>query len=258
MDDFHNTHDLSISDDTTSQSHSLSRRGFVLVAGAAILAGMQSCTKPTKTSQLPDVPWPGTDQRAANFDYSSTRTRSNVSTSSNTGSGSQFPDVITRSTWSRGNPNFKNMNRMLPVKHITIHHDGMQPMVGSSESVAKSRLESIRHFHRNGRGWGDIGYHFAIDRAGRIWEARPIGWQGAHVKDHNEGNIGILAMGNFDQQSPSDAQVAALAKHVAAVASRYRISPTNIRTHQEWAATACPGRYMQSRIVSLRSNRRLG
>ena len=30
----------------------------------------------------------------------------------------------------------------------------------------------------------DVGYHYAVDRAGRVWECRPLTWQGAHVRNH--------------------------------------------------------------------------
>lgn len=144
------------------------------------------------------------------------------------------------------------MDRLTGVRYVTIHHDGMNPFYGDDSASAADRIELIRRAHRN-KGWGDIGYHFVVDRGGRVWQARPLNFQGAHVKDHNEQNIGIMALGNFDLQTPSDAQVVGLSRHVAAVSQRFGVPAGNVRTHQEWAATACPGRNMQHRIVTLRS-----
>ena len=71
---------------------------------------------------------------------------------------------------------------MLPARYITIHHDGMPEAFTSTTKVsAASRLETIRksHLRRDGGRWGDIGYHFAIDPAGRLWQGRPLTWAGS-------------------------------------------------------------------------------
>ena len=94
------------------------------------------------------------------------------------------------------------MDRQQPIRYITVHHDAHYSDITDYTSVAQ-RLEAIRRYHRETREWGDIGYHYAVDRAGRVWETRPIDWQGAHVRDHNEGNIGVMALGNFDEQPPT-------------------------------------------------------
>jgi N-acetyl-anhydromuramyl-L-alanine amidase AmpD len=115
-------------------------------------------------------------------------------------------------------------------------------------------MELIRTSHRR-KGWSDIGYHYVIDRAGRLWEARPINYQGAHVRDNNEHNIGVMCMGNFDLQQPSEAQLTTLARTVQQIRQYYRVSESRIYTHQEINPTACPGRNMQPRVVTMRSRR---
>jgi N-acetyl-anhydromuramyl-L-alanine amidase AmpD len=151
------------------------------------------------------------------------------------------------------------MNRMTRIRHITIHHDGMDPFYATDRATSASHVELIRQLHRK-RGWGDIGYHFAVDRAGRVWEARPLNWQGAHVKDHNPGNIGIVALGNFEEQSPTEAQLEATRRHVSALMRVYDVPASRIHTHQEWqgAATACPGAPLQRYVETLRRSNRLG
>lgn len=165
-----------------------------------------------------------------------------------------MPGVLGRAKWSKGQPVVSLMNPMVPVRWITIHHDGMTPFVATDERSSAGRIELIRNGHR-GKGWGDIGYHFAIDRAGRVWEGRPLKWQGAHVKDHNEGNIGILVIGNFDEQSPSAMQLKALEKQVKMVMLKYKIPASRVKTHREWAGakTACPGKSLQNYVTGWRS-----
>ena len=163
-----------------------------------------------------------------------------------------FP-VKARSNWTSASPNYGNMNKMTPLRYVTVHHDGMDPFWDSSAAAGSARLNLIRTAHRR-RGWGDIGYHFAIDRGGNIWECRPMGWQGAHVKDWNDGNIGIVVMGNFERQQLAPAQASALRTLLKNVSTAYRIPARNIRTHREWpSATACPGRNLQLQMNAIRA-----
>ena len=115
------------------------------------------------------------------------------------------PGVIRRNQWAGGQPMPTLMQPMLPVSSITIHHCAGTVFTANDRAGTASRLEKIRQYHRGTQGWGDIGYHFAVDRSGTVWECRPLQWQGAHVGGHNEGNIGIVALGHFDEQRPTDA-----------------------------------------------------
>lgn len=166
------------------------------------------------------------------------------------------PFALSRRTWARGAPMVNEMDPMLPPRWITVHHDGMNPFYGTSEIDTKARLELIRNGHR-GKGWGDIGYHFVVDRSGRVWEARSLRYQGAHVKNCNENNVGVMCLGNFEEQTPSAAQIAALKKTLLALRTYYRIPMARVRTHREWpsAHTECPGAALQARMVAIRSGK---
>ncbi|MEN0019663.1 MAG: peptidoglycan recognition family protein [Planctomycetota bacterium] len=161
--------------------------------------------------------------------------------------------VISRSEWAKFGPNRSLANLMTKITRLTIHHDGMQPFTSKSRSAAASRLESIRRSHA-GSGWADIGYHYVIDPAGRIWHARPESLQGAHVKSHNAGNIGIMVMGNYERQTPTRESVQALRAIVTDRMAAHRISKSRIHTHRELGSTACPGRSLQAAINDMRSS----
>jgi hypothetical protein len=124
-----------------------------------------------------------------------------------------------------------------------------------SQRAAAERMRLIRtgHISRKGEPFADIGYHFAIDPAGRVWEGRPLVYQGAHVRGQNDNNLGIVLMGNFDQQRPTPDALRTLERFVAAQMSRYGVPLSGVRTHQELAPTACPGRNLQSSLVASRS-----
>lgn len=171
---------------------------------------------------------------------------------------SVFPGVQPRSAWARGAPEVALMNPMLPVRYVTVHHDGLDLLeTGTARPAMADRIELYRSGHR-GKGWGDIGYHFVIDRSGVIWEGRELKWQGAHVKDRNEGNVGILLMGNFEIQQPTAAQLASLRQHLRAVCAYFSVPWTRVFSHREWpgAQTLCPGKNLQREFVALRGAER--
>lgn len=167
-----------------------------------------------------------------------------------------LPGVLARRTWTTAQPTTRSMRRNPGrLSDITIHHDGLgTPLATSSERASKARLDLIRRAHV-GKGWSDIGYHFAIDRGGRVWQCRPLEWEGAHVRSHNPGNIGILVMGNFEIERPTRQQLDALNSFVNMSRRTYGISVARVRTHREWqgAATSCPGKYLQPQVLAMRS-----
>lgn len=152
------------------------------------------------------------------------------------------------------------MNRFGSVHYITVHHDGISPFYDTDTRSTADRIDRIRRYHRDHLGWGDIGYHYIIDRSGRIWEGRPLQYQGAHVRDHNENNLGVLLLGNFEQQQPSSAQLQTLQRTLNDLMRTHRVSSSRILTHREWegAATICPGRSLQHYMDTIRNSRALG
>ncbi len=217
-----------------------SRRLFLL-SSAALLGGCAS-SKSASVVALPDLVW-GTG---------TTRPRTETVRPAR-------PDpvpsgVIPRSQWAKGDPIPSRMNRMRPIRRITVHHDGMSAFTQTSSRDAATRLETIRrsHLRRSPQPFGDIGYHFAVDPSGRVWQCRPLQWQGAHVARQNDGNLGIVLLGNYDKQRPNSAQQSALVAFIDSQMKRYRIGASQVLTHQEMAATACPGRNLQAFMTSAR------
>lgn len=245
-----------------------SRRTFVLT-GLALLAG---CASPARTDRdLPRTPWgdgPDSPLRGATTSGTtgSPRTPTDLvrpvpyrpgEREKNTGLLSGSPTgILPRSAWSTGRPVPARMNRLTRVYRITVHHAGMT-FSSSVERLTASLIDRIRQFHQNQRGWGDIGYHYIIDRAGRIWEGRPTAYQGAHVKYNNVGNIGVMCLGNFDEQSPTAAQLDALNQHVLRLMSLYRVPTYRVFTHQELMPTRCPGVSLQRHMLAVRRDGRL-
>ena len=222
----------------------LPSRRFFLLLGLGVLVG---CAKQTTLGPMPSPPWPDEPSQAHDVQQEATA----ILTPQPSPSPQWRRQVLPRSAWAQGAPVPFRMNRMSPIRYITIHHDGMDAFFATDLALVAAHLEGIRRLHRR-KGWGDIGYHFAVDPAGRVWEARPLGWQGAHVKDHNPGNIGIVVLGNFEVQTPSVLQLEGVRRHVQTLMRAYNVPRTRVHTHRDWGAkTACPGGTLQSSLERL-------
>lgn len=159
-----------------------------------------------------------------------------------------------RTQWASAGPITGRVNPMNGVNRITLHHEGWTSVWFTDQPTTRQRIEQIRTVHTRDRGWGDIGYHFIVDRAGEVWEARDVRYQGAHVGGNNEHNIGVVALGNFDNQTPSHAQLSSLVRVVQTLQRHYRVPAHRVYTHQELSPSACPGRNLQPRIAAMRNS----
>lgn len=160
--------------------------------------------------------------------------------------------VVARSRWAGGHPIRSRLNPLGRVTRLTIHHEGhVNPVYFSDFAATADRMERIRKAHLQ-RRFGDIGYHVIIDRKGRLWEGRSLRYQGAHVRDENEHNFGVMVLGNFDKQVPTRAQYDRLLETVRSVTAHYGFSHRRVYTHRELGRTSCPGRHLQDRIIRWR------
>lgn len=161
-------------------------------------------------------------------------------------------DVVSRAGWGAQAP------RRTPTRHtpsrVTVHHTDGNQTIDMQTSI--NAVKAIQNDHRNVSSrrkhghWDDIGYHFLIDGAGRIFEGRHAENIGAHAgSGNNTGNVGIALMGNFDRQQLTAPQREALVRLVTFLSIRYRRDPSAagfIEPHQHYAeedggGTDCPG-----------------
>src|SRR5690348_571013 len=83
------------------------------------------------------------------------------------------PPIIARAAWARGGAPPRFPPAYGSVKLAFVHHS--EGPNGYRAVDVPAILRSIYQFHRFVRGYNDIGYNFAIDAFGRIWEARAGG-----------------------------------------------------------------------------------
>jgi hypothetical protein len=153
----------------------------------------------------------------------------------------QRPPVHLRAEWNAAPATEPYTPDPLPWR-ITLHHSDGRYTRSLAESLDEARF--IQDFHIHGRGWIDIAYHFLVDPLGNIIEGRPEGTLGAHTLSNNEGNVGIVLLGNYHppkNDKPTAAQMAAVTALGRYLVARYGIDPSALKGHRDYKGTDCPG-----------------
>lgn len=162
------------------------------------------------------------------------------------------PELVERAQWGAKPP--REPFSPLAPERLTQHHTAGKRTTGLQESLAEMRF--LQDFHQAGRGWNDIGYHYLIDGAGRIFRGRPLDAQGAHVLGHNEGNVGISLMGNYHppyDDAVTPAQREAIRRLGAWLRDRHGIAPATYLGHRDYnPRTACPGELAYALMPEIR------
>ncbi|MDP6539739.1 MAG: peptidoglycan recognition family protein [Planctomycetota bacterium] len=131
-----------------------------------------------------------------------------------------------------------------PWTRITVHHSAEVPGATLDGSIADSTLalRKIQRVHVHQRAFGDVGYHFLVDAAGRVFEGRSLRWQGAHAGGIlNRGNLGICLLGDFRHRSPTAAALSSLARLLDDLRAEHGLSATTVVGHSDLKQTLCPG-----------------
>lgn len=169
------------------------------------------------------------------------------------------PPLVTRAQWN-AQPFIGTPSALARPTYdfMTWHHAAGY----SAENLdqGKAQMRAMQDLHQNVRGWSDIGYQFAIDRAGNLYQGRPfmdnstslaqvpVLALGAHAGGANTGNIGVVIMGCYHPPEGSHCEQeitpAAFATYInlfAFLSERYGVEPEMIRGHRDFGQTACPG-----------------
>ena len=132
------------------------------------------------------------------------------------------------------------MEKLETIKYLVIHHS--QREIDSAKSIKKRHLK---------RGWEDIGYHYIINKNGRITKGRNTKYIGAHVKGHNRNSLGICIIGNFDKEKPTEKQIKKLLKFLKRLSKKHNIENKNILGHREFKGVTktCPGKNIDLKLI---------
>ena len=214
-----------------------------------------------------------------------------VNAAATTSSGVAQPTVIPRSGWGANESlRFDATGKEIwppafyPVQKVIVHHTATQ----NDDPDPAATIRSIYEYHAVTQGWGDIGYNFLIDEAGRIYEGRysrqyapresPTGEDlsgngvtAAHTQGYNSGTVGIALLGTLTNQDTTPAARSALEHLIAWIDDAHGIDPRgsalytnpvsgtqatfpNIAGHRDLAATECPGGTFYATLPTIRSD----
>ena len=122
---------------------------------------------------------------------------------------------------------------------IIVHHSGgtkKDPLADTSNHTFKI----IKDYHVS-LGWGDIGYHWLIEKSDKICKGRDEDVMGAHTIGMNDKSIGICVVGNFDSNVPTVAQEESLKTVYEDIILRYPNLKDKIYPHRKFSARNCYG-----------------
>ncbi|WP_177204317.1 peptidoglycan recognition protein, partial [Streptomyces sp. CC53] len=188
------------------------------------------------------------------------------------------PKIVTRKGWG-ADESLRESTFLYTstVRAAFVHHSA----TGNDYTCAQapSVLRSIYRYHVSSLGWRDIGYNFAIDKCGNIYEGRAGGVakpvQGAHTLGFNSQTTGIAVLGTFTSSAPPAAVATAAAKLTAWKLGLYGRDPRGTATltsgggnlykkgtqaklkavsgHRDGYATECPGEKLYQKLGAIRT-----
>ncbi|WP_326811492.1 N-acetylmuramoyl-L-alanine amidase [Streptomyces scopuliridis] len=189
------------------------------------------------------------------------------------------PRIITRPGWGADERlRERRLGYSRNVKAAFVHHSA----TGNNYSCkqAPSVLRSIYRYHVKSSGWRDIGYNFAIDKCGNIYEGRAGGVtrpvRGAHTLGFNTNSVGIAVLGTYGGTNPRAAATTAVARLTAwklglhGVDARGKVTLTSagngkygkgrkvrlnaISGHRDGFFTDCPGSRLYGKLSAVRKS----
>ncbi|MCX4847611.1 N-acetylmuramoyl-L-alanine amidase [Streptomyces sp. NBC_00893] len=189
------------------------------------------------------------------------------------------PRIVTRKGWGADEKlRERKFVYTSKVKAAFIHHSATGNNYKCSQ--APSVLRGIYRYHVKSSGWRDIGYNFAVDKCGNIYEGRAGGVTkavlGAHTLGFNTNSMGIAVLGTFTKSNPPAAAVNAVAKLTAWKLGLFGANPSGkvtlvsggsnkykkgrkvklnvISGHRDGFATECPGARLYKKLGSARTS----
>ncbi|MEU9144857.1 peptidoglycan recognition protein [Streptomyces sp. NPDC048349] len=189
------------------------------------------------------------------------------------------PRIVTRKGWgadeSLREPGFVYTST---VKAAFVHHSASGNNYACKDAPAV--LRSLYRYHVVSSGWRDVGYNFAVDKCGTVYEGRAGGVSkavlGAHTMGFNTNSMGVAVLGTYTSTAPPAAAVDAVARLTAWKLGLFgrdprakttltsgggnlypkgrNVSMNVISGHRDGFATACPGAKLYGKLPATRTS----
>lgn len=161
-------------------------------------------------------------------------------------------ELIPRDEWTDAVARTWLLREAGMYNRLTVHHAGVRINMHTIKNAVINDLQNLLAGHIS-KNYADIAYHLVIDYEGRIWEGRSLAYEGAHVSDNNERNIGVLVLGDFERQKPSVKQLDSLRILSGLLRDRYNIKKHRVYGHRDLSPSKCPGRYLYPHVLGMRA-----
>ncbi|MEU9032316.1 peptidoglycan recognition protein [Streptomyces sp. NPDC048383] len=189
------------------------------------------------------------------------------------------PRIVTRQGWGADESlREKGFVYTNTVKAAFVHHSASGNNYACKDAPAV--LRSLYRYHVVSSGWRDIGYNFAVDKCGTVYEGRAGGVAkavlGAHTMGFNTDSMGIAVIGSYSTTAPPAAAVNAVAQLTAWKLGLFGVDPrakatlksgggnlykkgSNVKLnvisgHRDGFATECPGRLLYGQLPPARTS----
>lgn len=142
------------------------------------------------------------------------------------------------------------MTKLSKKEFLVVHH---------SATPNNLKTQDIKQMHI-AQGWSDIGYHKVIEYDGKVMQGRNEATQGAQAYGLNNKSLGILIIGNFETEEPTQEQITALINTLAILCKRYKLKESAIIGHRDvqeitgikGTGTLCPGKNLYFKLDDIR------
>ncbi|MFD9372481.1 peptidoglycan recognition protein [Streptomyces sp. NPDC060020] len=189
------------------------------------------------------------------------------------------PRIVTRKGWGADESlREKAFVYTNTVKAAFVHHSASGNNYACKDAPAV--LRSLYRYHVISSGWRDLGYNFAVDKCGTVYEGRAGGVSkavlGAHTMGFNTNSMGVVVLGTYTSAAPPAVAVDAVARLTAwklglfgrdprgkttltsGGGNRYpkgkNVSMNVISGHRDGFATECPGKKLYGKLPTTRTN----
>ncbi len=129
-------------------------------------------------------------------------------------------NFVERSDWAAHKNRSERMHDDWNYSKIAIHHAGRSFSCGP----AALQLQDIQEMQmsKSVASSDDIGYHYALDCFGNVFEGRDIRFKGENVHNYNTGVVGIVLLENLTEPGEGHDGVARLQKLLGAAGLAHR------------------------------------
>lgn len=168
------------------------------------------------------------------------------------------PKMLSRKDWNARDALREKMTAH-KISYITIHHTAYPQ---KPQLALEKKMQNLQSFSQTANkldsgkekpAWGDIPYHYYVAADGQIAEGREIDFAGDSNTNYDPaGHALIVLEGNFQNETPAAEQVESLEKLVFWLARKYKVSPSAVKGHNDYAATGCPGVNLKNLLEPLR------